>query len=314
MRSYTKCRCSSSNFAQADVHSHVLFTGRVDKRLHSNYHLRAKTSHASTLSHETPNITTSLSVIVDLGVSPDRRTLFQPTVMTHQADAKRALDERGYQGLLIHGDNPLKLVEKAVRDRITESYYWKEQCFGLNAATLLDRAVELTSVGGTFGIAQKPTPFLCLAFKMLQITPEREIIEFYLQQGGEEFKYLRVLAAFYVRLTWEKDEDIHNTLEPYLSDYRKLRVRNKDGWRLTYVDQFVDDLLMKSRICSTSLPKILPRLVLEDLDRLEPRVSPLGEELEELDHDSVGVMNGGCEGEEANGTADRNGHSSEGEV
>ena len=85
--------------------------------------------------------------------------------MAHQADARRALDERGYTGALIHGDNPLKLFEKAVRDRIIDSYYWKEQCFGLNAATILDRALELTFIGGTYGVAQKPTPFLCLAFK-----------------------------------------------------------------------------------------------------------------------------------------------------
>ena len=114
--------------------------------------------------------------------------------MAHQADARRALDERGYTGTLIRGDNPLKLFEKAVRDRVVDSLYWKEQCFGLNAATLLDRAVELTFIGGTYGIAQKPSPFLCLAFKLLQLTPEREIIEFYLQEGGEEFKYLRALV------------------------------------------------------------------------------------------------------------------------
>ena len=99
-----------------------------------------------------------------------------------RADAGALLDDRGYTGALIHGDNPLKLFEKPVRDRIVESYYWKEQCFGLNAATILDRAVELTFIGGTYGVAQKPTPFLCLAFKPLQITPEREIIMFYLAQ------------------------------------------------------------------------------------------------------------------------------------
>lgn len=118
--------------------------------------------------------------------------------MAHQADAKRALDNRGYYGKLIRGDNPLKLFEKPVRDRIVDSYYWKEQCFGLNAATLLDRAVELTFIGGTYGVSQKPTPFLCLAFKLLQLMPEREIIMFYLEQ--EEYKYLRALAAFYIRL------------------------------------------------------------------------------------------------------------------
>ena len=156
--------------------------------------------------------------------------------MAHQADARRALDERGYTGALIRGDNPLKLFEKAVRDRIVDSYYWKEQCFGLNAATILDRALELTFIGGTYGVAQKPTPFLCLAFKLLQLTPDREIIEFYLRQGGEEFKYLRALAAFYVRLAWEKDEEVYMTLELLLSDFRKLKRRTREGWQVTYVE------------------------------------------------------------------------------
>ena len=237
--------------------------------------------------------------------------------MAHQADARRALDERGYQGVLIRGDNPLKLFEKAVRDRIVDSFYWKEQCFGLNAATLLDRAVELTFIGGTYGIAQKPTPFLCLAFKLLQITPEREIIEFYLQQGGEEFKYLRALAAFYVRLTYEKDEEIYTTLEPLLADFRKLRRRTREGWQLTYVDEFVDDLLMKTRVCATSLPQLMKRIVLEDQDRLEPRDSALDEELDKLDsegEDQADERSDESDANGVNGLAHRNGYSSDGEV
>nr|POF05872.1 pre-mrna-splicing factor 38 [Quercus suber] len=213
--------------------------------------------------------------------------------MAHQADAKRALDERGYTGSLIRGDNPLKLFEKPVRDRIVDSYYWKEQCFGLNAATLLDRAVELTFIGGTYGIAQKPTPFLCLAFKLLQITPDKEIIMFYLEQ--EEFKYLRALAAFYIRLAWEKDEDVYTTLEPYLSDLRKLKRRTREGWSLSHVDEFVDDLLVKGRVCATTLPKINPRTFLEDEDRLEPRISALGDELDTLDEGDM--EDDGSEGE-----------------
>lgn len=227
--------------------------------------------------------------------------------MAHQADAKRALDERGYQGVLIRGDNPLKLFEKPVRDRIVDSYYWKEQCFGLNAATLLDRAVELTFVGGTYGIAQKPTPFLCLAFKLLQITPDREIILYYLEQAGEEFKYLRALAAFYIRIAWEKDEEVYTTLEPYLADFRKLKRRARESWTLTHMDEFIDDLLVKSRVCATTLPKINPRTYLEDEGRLEERVSPLGEELDELDRDDEEDerSDGEVEEVEANGNGHR---------
>ncbi|KAK3676277.1 hypothetical protein LTR78_004028 [Recurvomyces mirabilis] len=230
--------------------------------------------------------------------------------MAHHADAKRALDERGYKGQLVRGDNPLKLFEKPVRDRIVDSYYWKEQCFGLNAATLLDRATELSFVGGTYGVAQRPTPFLCLAFKLLQIVPDKEIILFYLEQ--EEYKYLRVLAAFYIRLAWEKDEEVYATLEPYLTDSRKLKRRTREGWALTYVDDFIDDLLLKSRVCATTLPKINPRLFLEDEDRLEPRISALGGELEELDGEDEEEDESNGEVEEVNGPVNGREHEADG--
>ncbi|PYH98680.1 PRP38-domain-containing protein [Aspergillus ellipticus CBS 707.79] len=219
---------------------------------------------------------------------------------SHRADASTFLDNRGYTGPLVRGVNPLTLFEKPVRDRITESYYWKEQCFGLNAATLCDRAVELSSIGGVYGVAEKPSPFLCLAFKLLQLNPSRDIILEYLnftddgdqdqeqdQYGNNgaveerdeddnvvkskgSFKYLRALAAFYVRLTFEPAE-VYKTLEPLLLDYRKLKRRIRDSFTLTYVDQFVDELLTKERVCGTSLWKLPARQMLEDLDLLEVR-------------------------------------------
>lgn len=226
---------------------------------------------------------------------------------SHRADASTFLDNRGYTGQLVRGVNPATLFEKAVRDRITDSYYWKEQCFGLNAATLCDRAVELTSIGGTYGVSEKPTSFLCLAFKLLQLQPERDIILEYLNftdpgsdaeagsdseaemqngivKGRGNFKYLRALAAFYVRLTFDA-VDIYKTLEPLLLDYRKLKRRVRDSFVLTHVDQFVDDLLTKDRVCGTSLWKLPSRQQLEDLDLLDERVSPLTAELDEMDEE-----------------------------
>lgn len=235
-----------------------------------------------------------------------------------RADASALLDDRGYKGALIRGQNPALLFEKGVRERITESYYWKEQCFGLNAATLCDRAADLKFIGGTTGITGKPTPFLCLAFKLLQLVPDKAIILEYLNfsthdddddddgdRDGDhnkddnqdskphdlnaagklgDFKYLRCLAAFYIRLAWEPVE-IYKTLEPLLTDYRKIKRRLKDGYTLTHIDQFIDDLLTKDRICATSLWKLPSRANLEDLDMLDPRESPLGDEVDALDED-----------------------------
>jgi pre-mRNA-splicing factor 38A len=250
-----------------------------------------------------------------------------------RADASALLDDRGYSGQLIRGQNPALLFEKGVRERITESYYWKEQCFGLNAATLCDRAVELKFIGGTSGITGRPTPFLCLAFKMLQLVPEKGIVLEMLNFRGDDdededikvekrevegedtttngetkkrdlnaegklgtFKYLRCLAAFYIRLAWEPVE-IYTTLEPLLTDYRKIKRRLKENFSLTYVDQFVDDLLTKERICATSLWKLPSRANLEDLDMLEPRESPLGDEVDLLDEEEeTARARGGSEG------------------
>lgn len=226
---------------------------------------------------------------------------------SHRADASSLLDNRGYTGPLIRGQNPALLLETALRDRITDSLYWKEQCFGLNAATLLDRAVELAYVGGTYGVGMKPTPFICLVFKLLQLTPEKEVVKEYLNKGGEEFKYLRALAAFYIRLTFVPKE-IYETLEPFLEDSRKLRRRRKESYELTYMDAFVDDLLTKRRSCGTSLWELPTRVMLEDQDVLEPRESKMQKELDEMDEEGDVEMG---EEVEMNGRVGSEGNDSE---
>lgn len=79
----------------------------------------------------------------------------------------------------------MNLIEKIVRTRVQDSVYWKESCFGLSAETLVDKAVELVGIGGQYG-NQKPTEFLCLALRLLQLRPDFDIICYYIQQ--EDFK------------------------------------------------------------------------------------------------------------------------------
>lgn len=55
----------------------------------------------------------------------------------------------------------------------------------LTAESLIDKAIELKSIGGVYG-NQKPTEYLCLLLKLLQIQPEKEILLEYLQ--ADEFK------------------------------------------------------------------------------------------------------------------------------
>ncbi|SAM05936.1 hypothetical protein [Absidia glauca] len=176
----------------------------------------------------------------------------------------------------IHGRDPQHLIEKIIRERVYDSMYWKEECFGLTAVTLMDKAVELNAIGGEYG-NQVPTHFLCLTLKMLQLQPEREILTDLIKQ--EDFKYLRALAAFYLRIVGQSKE-IYQYLEPLLNDYRKLRFRVGSGYTLSYMDEFIDQLLHQERVCDVILPRLVQRHVLEDNDELEPRVSALEDDLE----------------------------------
>ncbi|KAH9608134.1 hypothetical protein KSS87_015584 [Heliosperma pusillum] len=179
----------------------------------------------------------------------------------------------------IRGTNPQNLVEKIVRSKVYQHTYWKEQCFGLTAETLVDKAMELDHVGGTYGGNRKPTPFVCLVLKMLQIQPEKDIVVEFIK--NEDYKYVRILGAFYLRLTGT-DTDVYLYLEPLYNDYRKLRMKNQDGhFSLTHVDEFIDDLLTKDYSCDIAMPRIKKRWNLENIGTLEPRRSALEDDFEE---------------------------------
>lgn len=228
------------------------------------------------------------------------------TERTHRADERRFLDERGSNvSLTPNGLNPATVMEKAVRERIVDSYFFKEQCFAVNEADIVNRVVDhVYFIGGTYGSTQKPTPFVCLAFKLLQLAPGDDILKEYLAFGGDKFKYLRALAVFYIRLT-RKAKDVYTLLEPYLEDHRKLRRKGRNGSSLTYMDEFVDDLLVKDRVCGTSLWKMPSRDLLEDLDELEPRVSPLGDIEDLLEEDEDVIMENGHGGDDDGDDRDR---------
>jgi len=177
----------------------------------------------------------------------------------------------------VKGTNPQYLVEKIIRSRIYDSKYWKENCFALTAELLVDKAMELRFIGGVFGGNIKPTPFICLVLKMLQIQPEKDIIIEFIK--NEDFKYVRALGAYYLRLTGTS-VDCYKYLEPLLNDYRKIRMQKRDGnYELSHVDDFIDQLLREERVCDVQLPRLQKRSLLEDNNDLEPRVSVLEDDL-----------------------------------
>ncbi|KAL6544052.1 hypothetical protein OROGR_010549 [Orobanche gracilis] len=186
----------------------------------------------------------------------------------------------------IRGTNPQNLVEKILRTKIHQSTYWKEQCFGLTAETLVDKAMELDHLGGTHGGNRKPTPFMCL--------PSNEDAPDSTGQGNRcrvhkksrvQPEYVRVLGAFYLRLT-AADIDVYCYLEPLYNDYRKLRFKSNDGkLTLTHVDEFIDEILTKDYSCDIALPRIKKRGTLETLGSLEARRSAIEDDFEEEEKD-----------------------------
>ncbi|CAD6241677.1 GSCOCG00009336001-RA-CDS [Cotesia congregata] len=179
----------------------------------------------------------------------------------------------------IRGTNPQYLIEKIIRSRIYDSKYWKEECFALTAELLVDKAMELRYLGGVFGGNIKPTPFLCLILKMLQIQPEKDIIVEFIK--NEEFKYVRALGALYMRLTGSS-LDCYKYLEPLFNDSRKLRIQNKQGvFEVIHMDEFIDMLLRDERSCDVILPRIQKRHVLEESNELEAKVSALEDDIDE---------------------------------
>ncbi|KAG0090315.1 hypothetical protein BGZ92_003215 [Podila epicladia] len=189
--------------------------------------------------------------------------------------------------IAVHGTDPQFLIEKILRTRIYECSYWKEQCFGLTESSIIEKAYALTSIGGQYG-NQKPTDFICLVLKLLQIQPRDEIVFKYItgltesennKQVPYAFivfsgsqKYLRALGAFYLRLTG-KPVTIYHYLESLLDDGRKLRKRGMGGYSIIHMDEFIDELLREERVCDVVLPRLVKRYVLEDAGELDPRIS-----------------------------------------
>lgn len=198
----------------------------------------------------------------------------------------------------VHGTNPQYLVEKITRLKIYNCTYWKEECFGLTAATIIDKAVALKYIAGTYGGNNKPSKFMCLLLKMLQLQPDHDIVLEFIR--NDDFKYLRALGAMYLRLTG-KAEEIYRYLEPLYNDYRPMIFRNVSGWSVTHMDEFIDSLLREELVLDISMPFILKRIKLEEQNVLPPRKSPMEDELAELERLAEEEGNEEDEDEDADG-------------
>lgn len=182
----------------------------------------------------------------------------------------------------LSGQDPQNLIEYITRQKIYDSRYWKETCFGLTVADVLEKACELETIGGL------PTTFLSLLLKLLQLNAECDlIIEGFIEQ--EQFKYARALGALFLRLTG-RPADIYETLESLYADHRKLRSWSSPYWSIKYMDEWVHDLLTETFVAGITLPRLPSRKVLEEAGYLPqgPRSTALQELLVQhggpLDH------------------------------
>jgi pre-mRNA-splicing factor 38A len=175
----------------------------------------------------------------------------------------------------IQGSDPQNLMEYITRQKIYDSRFWKEECFGLAAVDVLEKAAKIKTIGGL------PTKFLALTLKLLQLQPEPEdIIESFIQQ--EDFKYVRALGALYLRLTG-RPQDIYDELEALYRDYRKLRIRRWSDWSLIHMDEFIHQLMTEVDVCGITLPRLPKRETLQENGYIDdgPRPTALREVLED---------------------------------
>jgi pre-mRNA-splicing factor 38A len=167
----------------------------------------------------------------------------------------------------LQGSDPQNLMEYITRQKIYDSRFWKEECFGLTATDVIERAAKsLSCVGGTFGGVGRPTKFLSLTLKLLQLQPSIDIVQAFIEQN--DFKYLKALGCFYLRLTG-RPQEIYEMLEPFYADYSKLKYRDVNEWKLIHMDEFIDELLTKQFCCGIAMPRLPARVTLQDAGYLE---------------------------------------------
>ena len=188
----------------------------------------------------------------------------------------------------LSGSDPQNLMEYITRQKIYDSRFWKEECFGLSVADVLEKAVQkLQCIGGL------PTKFLALALKLLQVHPEPElVVASFIEQ--KEFKYVRALGCFYVRMT-ASPPDIYETLEPLYKDRRKLRVWNtaSQEWSILHMDEFIHQLLdPKNNIMGLALPRLPQRRALQEAGYVAegPRPTALRDVLESHSNDPIAYL------------------------
>lgn len=178
----------------------------------------------------------------------------------------------------LSGTDPQSLMEYITRQRIYDSRFWKEECFGLTASHVLEKASRLQCLGSKGN-------FMSLTLKLLQLHPEHELVaSTFCRQ--EVFVYVRALGALYIRLT-SRPVEIYECLERLYTDYRILRVHDPGGggkWTTMTMDKWIHQLLVQGRVATTNavgmtLPRLPARSALVEAGYLPEGLRPTGVDL-----------------------------------
>lgn len=202
--------------------------------------------------------------------------------------------------------NKSNLIEPIIRHRIQDSLFYKQYLYLSNEATILPIIIEhVHYIGGTDS-SNRPSTFISCLFRLLELEPSKEIIKTYLTQlDFNEFKYLTALTLIYIRLTYPSQE-VYSIFDQYFQDFRKLRIKLKTPvfdsqklpihYKITFIDEWVDTLLVNERVIDLMLPRLIPRTTLVERGQLAPRQyyidisdeeeKDAGEEEEEDDYES----------------------------
>ena len=154
----------------------------------------------------------------------------------------------------------MAVVPKILDDRVTESLFWQEHCFALSPLTACDKGAVLDRWGGYEGGNSRPTPFVCLAVKLLKLKTRRDVLDALIAQP--HFKYLRMLGALVLRCSpgmLRTRTQAREAFKPLFDDMRKTKTRGSEGWVVAHVDEFADLLVREETLCNLRFPRIKTR-------------------------------------------------------
>lgn len=119
------------------------------------------------------------------------------------------------------GRTAVAVFDPSTRHSITHSQIMITSCAHKPLLWVVEQFIELSFIGGFTGPQRKVERFLCLLFRMLQISPSPSLVLAMLRQ--DVHKYLRTAALVYIRLLGSSSM-LHEAKQIGLADYRKIRV------------------------------------------------------------------------------------------